>query len=445
MGIKAANNIFPHDPDDNWRLKLDKGGYEGSALDLFNLINTVVAPDAIIVKGEIVKTLNELSIEEGAFTCRINQQIVTNSQPYSTTIEPAQEGYHRIDILVFTQNGTIVKIKGSEDLSSAQEPDTPDNTIKISFTSIFGLVIGDPEIPVVGDAYVSKASKSFIRMFQTGDVDTYPVDDRTYLKFETGMLSLKSLNISLSSNIYHGKDFIFKNGTTGNVTLYHNLGSGNFRFNIPNGQNLILKAEESVHFVMRAINSTGNGGILDYVGITPVEIDITGKEDTANKSNFVTDADSSIKFPVWSSITLWIKEKLNAALASKTNPESTDVLIIGDNSDSGKTKKIAFSNFISWIQSFFQAKDNQIEVSASSNVLNAWHGQTVLFTANCTITVPSSLVNALDFSWRTMAGVSVTWAITSPFVWESPPSNTPEKTVGHFMRRGSTNTVILDV
>ncbi|AOW08756.1 hypothetical protein [Flavobacterium gilvum] len=91
-----------------------------------------------------------------------------------------------------------------------------------------------------------------------------------------------------------------------------------------------------------------------------------------------------------------------------------------------------------------QDKDNQVEVSANSNVLNAWHGQTVLFAANCTITVPSTLNNSLGFVFRTLAGVTVTWAITAPFTWETTPSTTPEKTVGHFMRRGSTNTIILD-
>lgn len=91
-----------------------------------------------------------------------------------------------------------------------------------------------------------------------------------------------------------------------------------------------------------------------------------------------------------------------------------------------------------------QVKDDQIEISANSNVQNSWHGQTVLFTANCTITVPSTLNNSLMFPFRTLAGVTVTWAITSPFVWETTPAGTAEKTVGHFMRRGSTNIIFLD-
>lgn len=93
---------------------------------------------------------------------------------------------------------------------------------------------------------------------------------------------------------------------------------------------------------------------------------------------------------------------------------------------------------------YFQKKDSQIEISANSNVLNTWNGQTILFTANCTITVPATLLPHLGFVFRTLAGVTVTWAITSPFYWETTPSTTPEKTTGSFMIRGNANTILLD-
>ena len=88
--------------------------------------------------------------------------------------------------------------------------------------------------------------------------------------------------------------------------------------------------------------------------------------------------------------------------------------------------------------------DSQIEVSASTNILAAWDKKTILFTANCTITVPATLLPQFGFVFRTLAGVTVTWAITAPFTWETAPSITPEKTTGSFMRRGSTNTILLD-
>ena len=88
--------------------------------------------------------------------------------------------------------------------------------------------------------------------------------------------------------------------------------------------------------------------------------------------------------------------------------------------------------------------DSQIEVNSSRSVSNLWNGKTILFTANCIITVPATLLSQFGFVFRTLAGVTVTWAITAPFTWETAPSITPEKTTGSFMRRGNTNTILLD-
>lgn len=88
--------------------------------------------------------------------------------------------------------------------------------------------------------------------------------------------------------------------------------------------------------------------------------------------------------------------------------------------------------------------DSQIEIGTSQNVSSSWNKKTILFTANCTITVPSTLLAQFGFVFRTLAGVTVTWTITAPFTWGTTPTTTPEKTTGSFMRRGSTNTILLD-
>ena len=88
--------------------------------------------------------------------------------------------------------------------------------------------------------------------------------------------------------------------------------------------------------------------------------------------------------------------------------------------------------------------DSQIEVNSSRDISNLWDKKTILFTANCTITVPATLLPQFGFVFRTLVGVTVTWAITAPFTWETTPTTTPEKTTGSFMRRGSTNTILLD-
>jgi len=93
-----------------------------------------------------------------------------------------------------------------------------------------------------------------------------------------------------------------------------------------------------------------------------------------------------------------------------------------------------------------QKKDGQIPIAVNQNVQATWDGQTILFTASCTITVPASLVAEFGFNFITMVGVTVTWAITTPHVWVfDAPANTPEKTYGNFTKQGNTNNIILSV
>ncbi|MBE8727986.1 hypothetical protein C4F50_23970 [Flavobacterium sp. KB82] len=95
-----------------------------------------------------------------------------------------------------------------------------------------------------------------------------------------------------------------------------------------------------------------------------------------------------------------------------------------------------------------QVIDEQIEIIGNSNVLNAWSGKTVLFTANCTITVPATLNNQLNFPFIVYPGVTVTWSITSPFSWVAPPTPTvatADLVFGMFVRKLNSNTVSVNV
>lgn len=87
---------------------------------------------------------------------------------------------------------------------------------------------------------------------------------------------------------------------------------------------------------------------------------------------------------------------------------------------------------------------NQLEVSSSQTISPNWHGKTVFFTANCTITVPASLLQNFIFNGITLPGVSITWAITAPHTWLfGTPSVTAEKQIFTFTKRGATNSILL--
>ncbi|RYJ36689.1 hypothetical protein NU08_4297 [Flavobacterium anhuiense] len=87
---------------------------------------------------------------------------------------------------------------------------------------------------------------------------------------------------------------------------------------------------------------------------------------------------------------------------------------------------------------------NQLEVNSNQTIPSNWHGKTVLFTANCTITVPASLPQSFIFNGITLPGVSVTWVITAPHTWLfGIPSVTVEKQIFTFTKRGTTNSILL--
>jgi hypothetical protein len=83
-----------------------------------------------------------------------------------------------------------------------------------------------------------------------------------------------------------------------------------------------------------------------------------------------------------------------------------------------------------------QEISNQIEVIASQNAQASWHGKTVFFMANVTITIPASgLPSGYTFEGVTEPSCSVSWAITAPKVWAlGAPTATPEKSIFTLMQ-----------
>lgn len=79
---------------------------------------------------------------------------------------------------------------------------------------------------------------------------------------------------------------------------------------------------------------------------------------------------------------------------------------------------------------------NQFEVNTSQVAQASWHGKTVFFTANVTITIPASgLPSGYTFEGVTIPSCTVTWTITSPKVWVfGAPAVTPEKSIFTLMQ-----------
>lgn len=82
---------------------------------------------------------------------------------------------------------------------------------------------------------------------------------------------------------------------------------------------------------------------------------------------------------------------------------------------------------------------NQVEVSVSQNAQSSWHGKTVFFKTNVTITIPASgLPSGYTFEGATLPGCTLTWAIATPKVWAlgTPPA-IAEKSIFTLMQQMS--------
>lgn len=88
----------------------------------------------------------------------------------------------------------------------------------------------------------------------------------------------------------------------------------------------------------------------------------------------------------------------------------------------------------------YQKINNQIYVSASTPVLDSWHGKLVTFTANLTVTVPATgLRVGFNFEGITDPSVTVNTAITTPKAWYGGyiGAAIPENSIFTFVQRSN--------
>ena len=439
MSITASNNPLPSDPNDKYKEKLDRGGYQGTAQDLQNQINELTAPDEITKKGVVNVVGDVLSIDALEFEWRLNTVEHTNVEDFSSTINPAGSGNKRVDIFVLTQYNAVVKIEGEVTTDFFVKRLAPEGTLECASVQIDGDTIGTPEVSDANTAsllahiektdnphQVTKEQVGLSNVDNTADIDK-PVSTAQAAADADVLAAANAYTDSKVVGIY-----TFKGNKADYAALIATTGMA-----IGDVYNLLSNEK----------NYAWTGTAWDDIGGT---FDISGKEDVTNKTDDETTSitESTKYFSVkgfWNAI----KIKFFVNLPAKaTAIVDADTLALGDSEDSGKTKTRTFAQLLvtlgTRLATYFQTKDTKFYIGTSGNVQDAWSGGTVYFTANCTITVPSTLgVSFEEFGFRTMPGVTVTWAITAPFTWETTPSTTPEKTDGLFTRYNGGNTVII--
>lgn len=350
----------------------------------------------ISVAGPITVSGNDITIPPSVWVMEnVNYQTISNTvlnTPYAAT------GYTRNDIIVGNKFNQIVRIAGPETEGVSPTPNAPVDTVLITTVNITDATIGTPTEPVFTD-------------IDWGDIGGNLSDQADLIA---------ALDLKLNKGSY--------SGTASDLVLGKQISDAPEKTTIADNDKIGISDSENSNNSKYWKFSTVKSVLKTY--FDSLYLDILSNQTVSGVKTFLNG-----KFALRNVADTFSSFFTNANTASRTYTLQNRSGTLLDDTDLS-----AINTSISGKQ----VKDDQIEISANSNVQNSWHGQTVLFTANCTITVPSTLNNSLMFPFRTLAGVTVTWAITSPFVWETTPAGTAEKTVGHFMRRGSTNTIFLD-
>lgn len=126
-------------------LKLDKGGYTGTAQTLADAIDAIFVPDQLISAVPPTRSVNTFTYPALGYSALLSKTLRTNPSQFITTITAASTTNHkRVDLIYFKPDNTLSKFIGTEDLIIAPRPDVPVGSVGVSFINVFGNVIDDP-------------------------------------------------------------------------------------------------------------------------------------------------------------------------------------------------------------------------------------------------------------------------------------------------------------
>jgi hypothetical protein len=430
-----------------------------------NAIDGIYQPDTVIRYTAPTRVGNTFTFPSGGYDVLLSKQFHTNVSELETTIAAATDGFKRIDLIYYKADDTIAKIQGTESATVAVIPDVPAGCIQLCPINVFGSTI---EVPEVNGAYVQKSERANVVLTGSGVINQLDlVDEKATIVFKGTVTILNT--ITYNSVPYNGKRITLFNAQNTPVTIGNSVSGYGVDFVFPDGQDYVLQPNQTIEFSFDITYAPyahhmfiGDRNTIAKDDLAYYDLSLNygggnGPETlNTNKSNIRIVADISGGGGIEGFIFGAGYQPYDGKIFTITNNLLFPVELsppffksVEKFLDSGLTMAFIYDNNsgnpIFRQLSAIEPVDRQIQVGSGNSVIPAsFNKKTILFSANATITVPSTLPDEFSFVFRTLAGVTVTWAITAPFTWETTPSTTPEKTTGSFMRRGSTNTILLD-
>ncbi|HEX8576988.1 MAG TPA: hypothetical protein VF677_11905 [Flavobacterium sp.] len=226
--------------------------------------------DTILYLGDITLDGNVVTVPAGA-RWKIGNINYGNTSDIERTVPFCAIGLTRIDILVANTSNDIILIRGQETASISIRPNTPPNTVLVTEMSVTERTVGTPANPVLGGPFVRKSEKYFADINAPGQNSVRLYGESSYFMISDFYAPFGNLEylIDYMTSTYVGKSYVFYNNQATNLTIVHNP-SGTVAnrkyFIFPNNQNFILKPGEQVEFIEH------EDGNLYYLGTANVDI-----------------------------------------------------------------------------------------------------------------------------------------------------------------------------
>jgi len=186
-------------------------------------------PDRILTLG--TETIEDNEYTYIGYSWQIQGESFVLSAPTVLTIPFATPGFKRKDISVFTVNGTIVRVAGTEtDGEIVATPDVPEGALYYKSYDIDGGSIEvDPEPPAIdGSIYKQKIENTRWKSTQSGSNVVIPFQaagQMHYSVVNSGLISVAGFSTAnLTGPLYEGVDVLFENQTGNAITLKNMFG-----------------------------------------------------------------------------------------------------------------------------------------------------------------------------------------------------------------------------
>lgn len=272
--ILAAMLKLEKTVDSDLNDKLNHGGYQGNAQDLSDSIESIYQPDTVIRYTAPTRVGNTFTFPSAGYDVLLSKQFHTNVSELETTIAAATDGFKRIDLIYYKADDTIAKIQGTESTTVAVRPEVPAGCIELCLINVFGATI---EVPEVNGAYVQKSERANVVLTGSGVINQLNlVDEKATIVFKGSITQLNT--ISYASVPYNGKRITLFNAQATPVTIGHSVSGYGVDFVFPDGQDYVLKPNETIEFSFDITYAP-----YAHHRLIGAILDISGKEDESNK------------------------------------------------------------------------------------------------------------------------------------------------------------------